>query len=301
MVDYSDVCGCINPPKFTHGIVDAIDNHGNCVKLYKERDCKGESIEIAGGTSPESLDLAVVDFDGSTKSLSMCGNTAPCIRLNATVFKFVLNTNTTKIATQMIPDEVDMAATTTFRNNGSATVSQEYSAKKILKEYYEVNRVKTMTEMHKVNVDLGVSYEGKFGIPIVAQHTVTASLNFAYNFEKNTTEEESEKYTREEEREFVSSQRIEIAPCSTYRVNSFVKTYNKYPIDYELYTLISGEMGTHKMNTQQIRERVTSMEYVEDHDEHTIVAKAYGSMTANFGTESVVDGEGDIIEGCRVN
>lgn len=174
-----------------------------------------------------------------------------------------------------------MSSQTTFRNNGSATVSQEYTASRTVKEISEIQRVKSMTTMNSVSVSKTVQTSVSVGWFFV-KSKMTTSLTEAYSYSVSQSSSESEKFTREEETLFTASQKLEIPSCNEYTVNSYVKVVQGMPVDYNLFSYVRGSRGRRVMNATEIKETLSGMEYVEDYDNFTIIAKSSGSMVVTL-------------------
>lgn len=276
-----------------------IDNHGNCIMLHKDLDCKGENFELKGGQSAESENLG--KLSQIFNSVSPCGNYEErCVSLSSTVTKFEIFTNATRINAESSSSNVALAAKTTFRNNGNAIVSQMYSAKKQLTDTIETYRVETTSSFHDFQISAGIEFEMSGGIPLIEKTKLTASLSASYEYQKNYSNSDSTKHTTTINIEYEVNQRIKILPCTEYEVTSYVKLLENYPLQYEVYFEVSGVArdGT-KLEADKLKERLGGLDYIETKDNYTVVAKGFGSMVCNMGLEAVISGEGKIIQGCK--
>ncbi|CAL8136852.1 unnamed protein product [Orchesella dallaii] len=136
------------------------------------------------------------------------------------------------------------------------------------------------------------------GFPFFFKQQTVRTLTNAHTFTTNSTSAEGEEFVSQETREFSVSQKIEIPPCTRYEIDSFVKMQENFPIEYVLYTYVSGTYGGELLTAQELKSKLNSLEYVSDHDEYTVIAKSSNTLKANFGVEAVIDGTGASIEGC---
>ncbi|ODM89296.1 hypothetical protein Ocin01_17386 [Orchesella cincta] len=296
-VQYEDICGCTNLPYYAQFNISSLDNHGNCIMIYKDEDCRGGSWNLRGGKSIQSQNLSLINFDKSVRSINLCSDRQWCLKLNATLFKFELTSQdpTSPFAES---EYVAMTSKTVLFNNGSATVTQEYIATKTISEQVTVTRDSSLTEMSTVSTVDSVQTSTSVGFPFFFKQTTVRTLTNAYTFTTNSTSSEGEEFTSEETREFSVSQKIEIPPCTRYEIDSFIKMTENFPVEYVLYTYVSGIHGEKRLTAQELRPKLISLEYVEDHDEYTVIAKSTNVLKANFGVEAVTDGSGEPIEGC---
>lgn len=79
---WKDICECVTLSEYMHGNVYHLHNYGNCVRLFEGEGCTGSIVDIQGGVSSDSRDLNTVDFLGSAKSFSVCGDSAICTRFS---------------------------------------------------------------------------------------------------------------------------------------------------------------------------------------------------------------------------
>lgn len=281
--------------------IQSINNHGNCIKLYENSSCVGKTIELPSGSSTKTRNLGIY-FGVPTRSISSCDDHFACVQLEAKVIKFELTSSVSRARLLENAIDFELAAKTSFRNNGSATVTQEYQAMKKIVESTEISRSKGFTEMTRVETgeetEWGVSAGLSFG-PFSAGSTLRNRVYEAHTMERNSSYQESETYFSQDEREFSVSQTIQISPCTLYEVSSVVKFVEKYPVNYVVTARVSGAYAGIRMTAEGIRERLTSMDYVEDYDEFTVVAKTYGTIIVDFGLETLIDGAGVPIQGCQ--
>jgi len=116
--------------------------------VYKDEGCRGGSYKLRGGKSIQSQNLSLVNFDKGVKSIKLCDERPYCLRLNATLFKFELSSQ--GLATLADNEYVSMTSKTVLFNNGSATVTQEYTAKKTISEEIALRRDSSLSEMNSV-------------------------------------------------------------------------------------------------------------------------------------------------------
>ncbi|CAL8136850.1 unnamed protein product [Orchesella dallaii] len=50
-VQYNDICGCTDLPYYAQGSIPSVNNHGNCIMIYKDEGCRGGSWNLRGGKS----------------------------------------------------------------------------------------------------------------------------------------------------------------------------------------------------------------------------------------------------------
>lgn len=224
------------------------------------------------------------------------------MKLEATVIKFEINSDPAYVNAISSASDISMSLTTTFRNNGTAIVAEEYSAKKSVIEATETSLMKNYTAMQNWSVETGVTTEFSADIPLVSKATVTASLKSAYNSEEYVSIEEEEIIRREVTTDFSVNQKIEIGPCTLYNVNSFVRMVQNYPINYKVYSKVSGKVGRKKLSAGEIKLRLEGLEYLSDFDEYTVIVMGKGTMLMDFGMEAIIDGAGvPIVNGCQGN
>lgn len=280
----------------------SINNHGNCVKLFEEKDCTGKTIELLGGSNAKTRNLALY-FGVPTRSISSCDDHFACLQLEAKIFKFELTSTMSRASILENSLDFELAAKTTLKNNGSAVVTQEYQASKKIVESVEIARSSSLTEMTRVytekETEWGVSAGLSYG-PFSSSGTFKKRMFEAHTMERNSSHQESEKYFAQDEREFSVSQTIQILPCTLYEVSSVVRFAEKFPVEYVLHARVSGAYAGLRMTAANLKDRLTSMEYVGDHDDFTVIAKTTGRMNVDFGVETVIDGEGIPMAGCQV-
>lgn len=275
-----------------------MNNYGNCVKVYSTLDCSGSKFkEIPPGKSTDSDSLDKLEF--IVRSISSCGTISSCVKLTSKVYKFDLDfpepdKNTAK--------DVELAAKTSFYNNGSATVMQEYHKEKKITETFTVSRSNTIRQMESSTVEAGfettVSSSFSF-FGSSASVSATASLKSSYTIETSSESTREESYTHQEEKTFAITQQIQIPPCVEYVVNSMVSIIEKVPIPYWVYTKITGESGGIKMTAQEIRKHVEEMVFVEEYDNYTATFKSQHMLLASVGVDTWITGEGTNIENCQ--
>lgn len=311
VAEYKDICGCITLPEFTNRVT-RLDNHGNCINLYVSNfatppSCTGSYITLKGGASYLSENLRNLTYSSTSwkriMAISPCSEElTKCMKLEATVIKFEINSDPASVNAISSASDISMSLTTTFRNNGTAIVAEEYSAKKSVIEATETSLMKNYTAMQNWSVETGVTTEFSADIPLVSKATVTASLKSAYNSEEYVSIEEEEIRRREVTTDFSVNQKIEIGPCTLYNVNSFVRMVQNYPINYKVYSKVSGKVGRKKLSAGEIKLRLEGLEYLSDFDEYTVIVMGKGTMLMDFGMEAIIDGAGvPIVDGCQGN
>lgn len=272
-----------------------IDNHGNCIVVHLENN---ESFKLEGGRSPLSVSINKYQayFQSKLVGISSCNSSSPCISLNATVTRFSIISS--KISTQAKSSDLSMAAESTFINNGWAIISQDYTASTTITEATETTLASSYSSMESFSVKAGVEYEESAGIPSVCSEKVKASLSAAYTNEHSNTKNQSNTRRHEIQTTFSVSQKIEIEPCTKYKVNSYLKVVKGYPLMYNVTVEVTGTNGGQIMTAQEIRDHLGSLDYNVDKDNTTVIASELGSILVDFGLKSVVDGEGEILPKC---
>lgn len=281
--------------------LNKLNNFGNCISVYPNPTCSGDPVEIPGGQNGLSQNLPELGF--FIRGVSACGVRRACVRLSSEIFKFEFELDTGKAAENIKSKMLDLATKTTFYNNGSATVFQEYEARKKVRESTTVSLSTSITKMHSSSVSSTVTSstsETGFNLGIYKQTTkVTDTLKETYASQKSGTETESGSYTHEVESEFAVKQVIEVPPCVEYEIFSKVEVVENLPIIYDVYTKVTGESSGRRMTAEEVSNQVDELTFVEIIDEYTAVYKSRHSLMANIGVDTKISGEGKIIPGCR--
>lgn len=214
--------------------------------------------------------------------------------MTATVVKFeIQDSKDQQLHSQSNTQNFQMATKGRFINTGHATVTQEYNAKKSIQETTMIQRVKSLSTAHTVQVSAKVAFENKLtvvGIFAFDQAKLSASLSAAYTFNYNESSTDTERHVSSETREFQATQKIEIPPCTSYEIDSFVKFTQNYPISYTVYTEISATIGGERMLAEELESRLTDMVKIGKVDDYTINASATSFVTVDFGVETYVNG-----------
>lgn len=287
-----------------------LKNHGNCVTAYSTDTCGGESTDIQAGQNDVSLDLEKLGY--YVRSLSGCGTRRACVNLKAKIFKFKILSDNSKRSSvnQIASGSAELSTKTTFYNNGSATVSQVYEAKKVIRESTTMGISGSFQKMETRSSEFGVSMEAEFsmGIPGAedqdeANGKLSASVGAAIGMGfKNVVElgnGNSTSYTHEEEKVYAVKQTFQIPPCTEYDVFSTVTMVENYPIIYEVYTMITADSSGERLTAEQVKLQVDEMTFVEIHDEYTVIFKTAENIVANMGVETVINGKGRKISNCE--
>jgi len=293
LTEYTDVCGCQDLPTKVSTNATRLVNYGNCVKIFQTDTCGGASKELPAGVSPDSEDLS--SFGYFVRSISACGS---CGKLASQIYKFELFFEEDEDELAGRARQVELAAKTTFFNNGSATVTQEYHASRTVRQSYTVTKSKSISSMSSYGVSAGVSVglgmkSGDYSASIGA--SVGGSLTKAYSESSSS----GESWTEEEEKTFAVTQTIQIPACVEYEVSSTVSIAENVPIRYELYTKVTGERGGRPMTCFEIQFNVPEMEFLEELDEYTCIYKTEQTMVASVGVDTFISGEGLNIPGCE--
>lgn len=195
---------------------------------------------------------------------------------------------------------IQLSPKATYRNNGMSIITEDYVATKAIKEKVEIFRIKAMTSMTYVTTSgESIEVESELKFPTVEARLVDALIE-AYTFNTNSSTVQSLKFTKKEEVEYLASEHIEIPPCSEYTVNSYVKTIRGSTVDYILLVKIQGQKGSRRMTSTELKDmKMDGMDFVEEFDKNTIIARANGTIKVDFGSEIIVEGDGFGISGCR--
>ncbi len=188
-----------------------IDNHNTCIVVHLKSSKK--SFKLEAGASPLSMNIFQfqVDLRDIIGGISPCNTSRFCFVLNATVIRFsVMNTGLTTKAKSF---DLSMAAASTFVNNGSATISQDYTVTKSIKETTETTLASSYSSMNSFNVRAGVEYEEDEGIPSICSEKIKASLSVAYTKEWTDTQNKNNTRRNETSTTFSINQKIELKPC----------------------------------------------------------------------------------------
>lgn len=324
VAEYYDICGCQDLPSQVSLKVTKLKNYGNCVTVYASGTCSGnETMDIPGGQNGYSQNLPQLGY--YVRSLSACGTRRACVTLKSRITKFKLIPNPSRAAAQSIAQNVDLGTKTYFYNNGSATLTQEYEAKRTVRETTTMKMSKTISSMSSFEVDAGAEVEVGTGedededeceeqrrngrraeeedkcedkdITIKLQGKLSGSLSKAYSTE-SPPETEEYSYTHEEETTFSVKQRFQVPPCVQYEVSSTISMVENYPVIYEVYAMITGESSGAKMTAEEVAGQVDEMTFVEYFDEYTAIFKRTETMTANLGVETIISGGGSDLPGC---
>ncbi len=234
-------------------------------------------------------------------AISPCRQSEEChvISLNASVIHFALAESKAKSFASKTSD-LSMAATTTFINDGWATVSQEYQVTKTITEATEITLVESFSKMNNWYVGASLEVETKIGSWIVmSEATIKASLSTAYTREETQANEEINTRRHEVSKEFSASERIEIEPCTRYKVDSYIRVKEKYPMRYTITYEVTGTKGDIPMTAGEIRKSLGNLNYVRNKDLYTVVASEISEMYLDFGVETIINGKGEIIAECR--
>lgn len=193
-----------------------------------------------------------------------------------------------------------MASPITYRNNGKSPLTEDYVANKSIKEIIQVRRVKGMTNFWAVSVretvfiqDVGINPH------VLRKEALSEALTEAYSYTTNSSTVKSEVFIKKNAVEFSISEHIQVSPCSQHTVNGYVKVMQNYYVDYVVYTTVTGQKGSRRMTSTELKDELRGMEYVDDYNENAIIAKANGTIIADLGFEAVIEGNEVIIPGCR--
>lgn len=197
--------------------------------------------------------------------------------------------------------QVELATRTTFHNNGSATVTQEYEARKSVTESTTFERSTSILMMDSYTVETSATIEagieaGPSFVKVSAK--VSATVTSAYTQTDSIEKTERSSYTHEETKEFAVKQTIAIPPCAQYEISSMVTMAENYPVRYEMYTRVTGMASGQRMTAEQVSQQVDDLTFVEYQDEYTAVFKSNHRIIANVGVDTFISGEGSDINGC---
>lgn len=206
--------------------------------------------------------------------------------------------NLTQRKEQPVTINVEMRTPSTYRNQGKGVATKEYTAQTSIRELVQIQRPSGITAMNKVNISDTLLIQNADDLSVTIGSKILPALRNAYNFESWPSSPASETFKKEEKAEFAVFENIEIPPCSTLTVTSYVKLLQKYPVDYWFLAQVRGKMGLRKLTALELKNEIDGMEFVEDVDEHTIIVRGHGSALADLGVETNVESQSGMIEGC---
>ncbi len=155
--------------------------------------------------------------------------------------------------------------------------------------------------MNNWNIGLSVEYGvtakgGLFGLGV--EKSIRASFQAAYTREEIETNEASNTRRHEISDEFSVNQNIEIEPCTKYKVDSFVRVKEGYPMLYIVTFEVTGMRRDTKMTANAIRQELGNLHYIGNKDSYTVVASDTSKVLLDYGVETIISGEGEIIVEC---
>ncbi len=74
-----------------------------------------------------------------------------------------------------------------------------------------------------------------------------------------------------------------------------------YPLVYNVTFEVTGTNGGQLMTAQELRKYLGTLDYISDKGENTVIASEQGSILVDFGLQSVVVGDGEILKKCLNN
>lgn len=193
--------------------------------------------------------------------------------------------------------EVEMTSKTIFENNGGSPATENYISKKTITQILEVSRIKVVTSMTSVSVSDSVLI--CTADPDSIEVKTVEALKEAYTFTTNSSTIKPIKFTKKEEIEFSINESIQISPCSQQTIASHVKVLQGYTASYAVHAKIRGQKGRRMMTAQELKNELNGMDYVQDYDENTIIAKANGTILADLPLETIVRRNEISITGCN--
>lgn len=215
--------------------------------------------------------------------------------MTAKVVEFEINlSKDKKLKSQSTTSDLKMGIKGRFINSGNATVVHEYKAQKIIQQVIMIERVKSLSEASSVTIADKLKVKSEIGVildDIGLGLSVSLGFSAGYTYSQNVSTTNASRYVSSEERKFEVTQRIEIPPCTTYEIDSFVKFTQNLPLQYAIYTELSGTLGGRQMLAEEIEKRLMDMVFVKKVDNFTILAKGKSIATVDFGVESFVNGQ----------
>lgn len=309
---FNEMCSCQSTPAHVYeGHILSLNNHGNCVQLYTDTECLEGLIEISGGSSAKTKNSAWLSKQ-PIKSVRPCEKQLGCWILTSSIYKIEINNIAQETMEEIIADSNDfeLATTSVFLNNGSAEVSQSYSATKEITETVEIYKGKAFSEMERVytedeyeyNANLNLGGKRKFSAgPFSYGGGFDMQQRFfdAFTKEQNSSEETSEKYITTKSQRFSVSQDFVIPACSIYEVYSSIKFKEGYKVNYTIFAKVTGSENGNDLTAELVRPKIQSMHVTGDDGDRTVFATFEQQIKADFGFETEIVGNGQKIPGCQ--
>lgn len=198
---------------------------------------------------------------------------------------------------------VTISLESVFRNNGTAKITQDYTASKRIKDVLEFTKAKGFSNVHTVGVETGVETDFEFSLPFIASGKGKFKVTGKYQWQTTSSGTDTEKRSVENEETYTIRQAIEIPPCTEYHVTSFVKMIQNYSVRYTAFARLTGMAGNDEvMYKNELKLHIEpGMEFIRDLDDFAIEVSVKGEMFAKYGVKTLLVGEGHPIPGCLKN
>lgn len=195
-----------------------------------------------------------------------------------------------------------MGATQYFSNNGQGTGSYTISQRKTIVKTFSIEKMNSLEKIRGFNNDVSVSATAGFNF--IKKFEVTTAVNFAW--ERKDINSESSRTTNStiEEEEFRIDQTLSIPPCTRYEIVTFVNTIENMPVEFDMIMRVIGinDFSGGRLNSEELKQCLgDDIEYIEDINSNTILAKTTGKMYASFGIQGILNADGFPIENCRLD
>lgn len=289
------MCGRVELPEFAQ-YPNSFDNHGMCVQIEVIENNIKQTVTEYGGRGPFSIasqPSSSITHRNKFLSIEPCTvNERACADIKAKVTKFSLSMP--KYQQFVQNPMLSLGATTTFINNGSATVTQEYTATKSITQSTEVSLVKSTSKMSSWSVSNTVEFDVGWKVAEIVDLSFKESFTASYSRESSASESSGTVDRYENTTVFSVDQKIEIQSCTHYTVQSFVKMATGLQLKYTLTFEITGTFQGDRLNATELRRRLAGLKFIEDKpDGYTVVAEDDGTMLVDFGVDVIISGEGE--------
>lgn len=208
--------------------------------------------------------------------------------------------------TNGLPANVDIATRTTFVNNGSAILIQEYKASRKIRESIQVSHGLNIANIYTTTSEKDIEISAGVDIPFLKNWFFGASIRghltkVFTNQTANSTEVEDGTGI-ETETEFSIKQEIEVPACTIYEAMSVVKFVQNITFSYALQFSLTGWAGNETLKVEELKKHVEErVEFVRELSEEEILLQINGTIQGSLGIMTVFIGNGEHIVGCQTN
>lgn len=199
---------------------------------------------------------------------------------------------------------VDLATRTTFVNNGSAYLKQEYRASRKLRESVQVTHGLSIANIYTTTAETDIEISAGFDMPLLKNLFFGASirghLTKVFTSQSETSSEVEDGTGIETETEFSIIQQIEVPACTLYEATSVVKFMRNITFSYALQFSLTGWAGKEILNVEELKKHVKEgVEFVRELSGEEILLQINGTIQSSFGVMTVFIGNGERILGCQ--